>query len=107
MKVFALVSAKGGAGKSTISVNLAALCAREGIPVGLVDLDSQATASTWHAMRDLPDIDLVVAHPPTLDRALDQLRVAGAQIAIIDLGVHHSSYAGQGGVAIDQGQGIA
>jgi len=93
MKVLALVSAKGGAGKSTISVNLAALCARKRIPVGLIDLDPQATASTWHAMRNLLDIGLVVAHPPTLDRALEQLRHAGMQIAIIDTPPQHSTAA--------------
>jgi chromosome partitioning protein len=93
MKVIALVSAKGGAGKSTISVNLAALCARGHISVGLVDLDPQATASTWHAMRGLPDIGLLVAHPPTLQRALDQLRGVGTQIAIIDTPPQHSTAA--------------
>jgi chromosome partitioning protein len=93
MKILALVSAKGGAGKSTISVNLAALCAREGFTVGLIDLDPQATASTWHAMRGLSDIGLVVAHPPTLDRALDQLRGVGTQIAIVDTPPQHSTAA--------------
>ena len=93
MKVISLVSAKGGAGKSTISVNLAALYAVSGIRVGLIDLDPQATASTWHSIRASTDIDLIVAHPPTLERAISQLRNADAQVAIVDTPPQHSTAA--------------
>lgn len=43
---------KGGTGKSTIAVNLAAMLARAGKDVILVDTDSQPSSSMWAAVRD-------------------------------------------------------
>ena len=47
MFVIAVVSAKGGVGKTTISANLAAAIALTGRPVLVVDLDPQ-NAMQWH-----------------------------------------------------------
>lgn len=43
---------KGGTGKTTIAVNTAALRARAGHDVLLVDTDLQGSASSWAALRD-------------------------------------------------------
>ena len=45
MRALAVYQLKGGVGKTTTVVNLAALAAREGIPVLVWDLDPQASAS--------------------------------------------------------------
>jgi chromosome partitioning protein len=42
---------KGGAGKTTIAVHLAALCVAEGIDTLLVDADEQQTANRWSMRR--------------------------------------------------------
>ncbi|MEW6737190.1 MAG: ParA family protein [Acidobacteriota bacterium] len=47
MKVFAIANQKGGVGKTTTTVNLAAAFSRLGHKTLLVDLDSQAHSTQW------------------------------------------------------------
>ena len=51
MKVVTVGGEKGGGGKSTICVNLAAMHARRGFDVKLLNLDSQPTAQFWSSLR--------------------------------------------------------
>lgn len=53
-------SQKGGAGKSTVAINLAVEWARQGKDVCLVDADSQRSAARWHADRE------EAGHTPTI-----------------------------------------
>ena len=50
--VLALVNRKGGVGKTTLAVNIAACLARQGQPVLLVDADPQGSATAWASVRD-------------------------------------------------------
>ena len=52
MRTMATVNHKGGSGKTTTAVNLAAALAETGRRVLLVDLDPQASASAWLGVSD-------------------------------------------------------
>jgi len=52
MRTIAIVNEKGGTGKTTTAVNLAAALGRIGRRVLLVDLDGQAASSRWYGVED-------------------------------------------------------
>lgn len=51
MGIYAVVGEKGGTGKSVLSTNLAAMRARAGRDVLLIDTDTQGSSSGWQAVR--------------------------------------------------------
>lgn len=77
MPIVAIVGEKGGTGKTTVATNLAALLARAGRDVLIVDTDTQRSASYWAATRaqrpELPRVACVQLYEPTLATELPDL----------------------------------
>jgi len=91
VKVIAVVSQKGGSGKTTVAIHLATAATSAGYVTAIVDTDPQATAAAWSDWRAGKDPEVITAPPARLARTLEQLAKAGAQLVIIDTPPHADS----------------
>jgi len=78
--IVALTNSKGGVGKSTISVHLAAWSQGHGSRTALVDADAQGASSVW--MREAVP-DLTVFRLQTPDEILDQVPRLGLEFDVL------------------------
>jgi chromosome partitioning protein len=88
MKTLAVVSQKGGVGKTTLATALAVEATRQGKSAVIFDLDPQASASFWKDTRQAarPDDTLAITAVPSarLAHVLKAAAGAGCDLAIID-----------------------
>lgn len=94
MYVLALVTQKGGSGKSTLSVGLAVAAMQRGERVALVEADAQGTISKWKERRagPYPRVDCV-ADPAEVEPVISRLRAEGVWLAIIDTAATNNALA--------------
>jgi chromosome partitioning protein len=93
MHVIAILSQKGGTGKTTLSLHLAVAAERAGHVAAVIDLDPQASAAGWTDSRP-GETPAVVSMPATrLPQALDLARGAGAEVVFLDTAPHSSDVA--------------
>ena len=59
MLTIAIVSQKGGAGKTTLAVHLSTAANASGVPMVILEADSKATASRWGIWRSGQDPDMI------------------------------------------------
>jgi chromosome partitioning protein len=84
----ALISQKGGAGKSTLALHLATEAVARGMRTVLIDLDPQGNVAQWGNRRGDRPPDVCAEHPANLDRALGSASEEGYDLAVLDTAPH-------------------
>lgn len=98
MKTLAIMSQKGGSGKTTLAVHLAAYAIGQKIKTALIDLDPQASAYKWNERRTendqkSPKLDTIKGAVPQLGGFLKLAEENGIALVIIDTAPHSNSAA--------------
>jgi chromosome partitioning protein len=93
MKTVAILSQKGGTGKTTLALHLAVAAERSDIPVAVLDLDPQASAAEWKDSRADESPSVTSIQPTRLRKALEVAQSAGAALVIIDSAPHSADAA--------------
>lgn len=93
MKTIAIISQKGGAGKTTLALHLAAAAQASGKVALVIDTDPQATASQWAAWRGDAPPEVIDSPPPRLAAKVAAAREQGAELIVIDTPPHADSAA--------------
>src|ERR1700712_3344413 len=84
MRTVAVVSQKGGAGKTTLALHLAVAAELAGYSTVLIDMDPQGTAEAWSEWRKEAPPPVIPAKTATLARTLERAAGHGADFAVID-----------------------
>jgi chromosome partitioning protein len=83
MKVIAIICQKGGVGKTSLSVHLATAAVLAGHQAAVIDLDPQATATSWGDRRqDAPEV--ISCQAGRLAANIENARANGADLLVID-----------------------
>lgn len=88
MKTIAITAAKGGVGKSTITVHLATLAAAQGANVLIADLDPQRSAGDWRDVREGDSPLVAPITPAQLGGLVDAAKAEGVEYLFIDTPPH-------------------
>jgi chromosome partitioning protein len=88
MHTVAILSQKGGSGKTTVALHLAVAAEQAGKVAVVIDIDPQASAGGWKDSRNA-ETPVVVSIPAArLSQGLDAARNGGADLTLIDSAPH-------------------
>ena len=86
--VITIVAQKGGAGKTTVAINLAVEAARFGRRALILDTDPQGSAVTWSDFRDLCHPEVRTSIPSRLAREIGNAGGEGFELIVCDTAGH-------------------
>ncbi|MET0251232.1 MAG: ParA family partition ATPase [Novosphingobium sp.] len=101
MPTIAIVSQKGGSGKTTVTVNLAVTATAAGRHVCVIDTDPQATAAAWGDWRENDRPEVMTSPPARLGKTIQAAVKAGAELILIDTPPHADAAAREAVKAAD------
>lgn len=84
MRTIALVSQKGGSGKTTTAINLAVAAYEARTTALVIDLDMQASAYAWHQVREHKEPLVQPTHHAALEQVLRVAEGQGVDLVLID-----------------------
>jgi chromosome partitioning protein len=93
MHTIAILSQKGGTGKTTLALNLAIAAETAGHSAVVIDLDPQASAKGWHDSRAQESPVVISVQATRLAEALRTAKEHGAKVVVIDTAPHSESTA--------------
>lgn len=88
MQVWTFASQKGGAGKSTLSTQLAVHAQEQGERVAIIDTDPQASSNGWGKLRGDRKPEVIAALPSDLREMVSAAPTMGYSLLIIDTAPH-------------------
>ena len=93
MQTIAIISQKGGSGKTTLVLHLAVASSRSGLNTAVIDLDPQASAAKWSDRRkeELPVV--LSAHASRLHHEMKRVQDTGGERLFLDTAPHSDSAA--------------
>jgi chromosome partitioning protein len=88
--VLAMASLKGGAGKTTVGLNLAVTAQASGIRTVIIDLDPQQASAKWGDLRRLTHNgpSVISSMAVRLPQAMEEAKSRGADLGVIDTAAH-------------------
>jgi chromosome partitioning protein len=93
MKTVAIISQKGGAGKTTLALHVAVASEQAGRSAAVIDLDPQASATGWGDHRGKERPAVVSSQASRLGQVLKVANEGGVALSIIDTAPHSENAA--------------
>lgn len=84
MRTIALLSQKGGSGKTTFAVHLAVAATSAGYSSAIIDLDPQCSAANWGSTREAETPEVMSGHAARLEPMMKAASESGVGILFLD-----------------------
>jgi chromosome partitioning protein len=88
MHAIALVSQKGGVGKTTLAIHLATAFSAAGYNTLLLDLDPQTSAAEWKDAREAEKPPVMAVPASRVTKVLEEAKKIGTDVLILDTAPH-------------------